>query len=496
MLHTQLAQRIKDAKTFIELFPFITRLLDIDALKTQLISALDKNSNIQQDKSIRHLFMSLNIFNGIPSDIMHANIISYLPSEDYVTLPLVCKQFRNVMLNHPFIFKEKGYKIDMRNSKHDHHCFFDHPSQSIMMNHDEQTKSDIMSLKTSKSLMDNIKYWSMNSKPPSNVLSKHENTLQKIEIGGYHLFGELSKNDTGSNAFQFEQCRILSIKDYYRILHPVPIIQNKDIFTRVQCLEIFNILSEKSIMRPPAMPPPNPMSFHGPGLISSKPVPIAADYSPEFYGNLNAILLYLSSTLKCFVLSCVNNVMNEVDQLLIIPQNVEWLKLRINCKLDLSKCNKLIGMDLDKPWACYGEYKWPRDYVIPFIYFRDSMSRCRNLSKPYAVDIFSHESNNKKLAPVRFLIVNSEYVRKAFDTEGVRINEILLKLNEKTQDATDKSLLCLELHEDESNDRMESLLTKILKYGFQDAKVRSEKIQKYQSWWAMKSGLWFRDLCM
>ena len=123
-MYQHLKSRIKQAQDIQELIPFIKYLTNIDELKLQLVSSLDthykiidNNKNESPDKrdisqcNIRPLFISLFKFNGIPSDIMHANIISYLPSKDYIQLPLVCKYFHNVMLNHPFIYNEKGYKV-------------------------------------------------------------------------------------------------------------------------------------------------------------------------------------------------------------------------------------------------------------------------------------------------------------------------------------------------------------------------------------------------
>ena len=100
-MYNHLRVKIQEAKDFVGLFPFIKFLTTINELKEQLISSLDKqyklsktiqpiddnsinNDNDTDSKcSIRSLFISLYKFNGIPSDIMHANIISYLPSKDY-----------------------------------------------------------------------------------------------------------------------------------------------------------------------------------------------------------------------------------------------------------------------------------------------------------------------------------------------------------------------------------------------------------------------------
>ena len=109
-MYNSLKEKIQNAQYFTDLLPLIASLFTFDHIKTDLISALDKkykatvSMESEQNSKIRPIFVALNTFNGIPSDVMHANIISFLPSRDYKKLPLVSKNFRNIMLKYPFIY--------------------------------------------------------------------------------------------------------------------------------------------------------------------------------------------------------------------------------------------------------------------------------------------------------------------------------------------------------------------------------------------------------
>eukprot|EP01084_Bolivina_argentea_P221732 375496_1 len=102
---TFLQNRIHDAKNMIELVPFMDCIMDLAEFKKQLSNLLIQ----QKDDKIRSLFISLNNLNGIPCDIIQAKIFSYLPASEYKKLPIVSKNFRNIMQNHPFIWNEKRY---------------------------------------------------------------------------------------------------------------------------------------------------------------------------------------------------------------------------------------------------------------------------------------------------------------------------------------------------------------------------------------------------
>ena len=116
-----LKDKLNTAKQTTDLIPFINVLTNVDNLKNILKKSLDEqyekqkqiNENNSSSNKIRSLFLSLYSLNGIPSDIIHANIISFLPSTEYKKLPLISKMFRNIMKNNPFIYNEKGYEVEL-----------------------------------------------------------------------------------------------------------------------------------------------------------------------------------------------------------------------------------------------------------------------------------------------------------------------------------------------------------------------------------------------
>ena len=114
-----LKNEIQSSNTLTDLWPFIQSLVSIEQLQNLAIECLDQchpelsNQCPKANTKIRKTFISTHTLNGITSDDVHANIISYLPSENYEDLLLISKHFRKIMLNHPFIFNDKGYKVHL-----------------------------------------------------------------------------------------------------------------------------------------------------------------------------------------------------------------------------------------------------------------------------------------------------------------------------------------------------------------------------------------------
>ena len=148
-MHYYLKQKVTKSKHTTDLIPFINQLIDIEDLKRQIIASLDKqyqkenslNSTpsealIESKSNLRSLFLSIFALNGIPSDIIHANIISFLPSKEYKKLPILSKHFRNVMINNPFIFNDKGYVIDLKFCNKNHSL---NKLSEIQILHENQT---------------------------------------------------------------------------------------------------------------------------------------------------------------------------------------------------------------------------------------------------------------------------------------------------------------------------------------------------------------------
>ena len=94
-MYYYLKQKLICSLQITDLIPFINTLLNIEELKQQILMSLAKQYEIENSKQpllsinleskskLRSLFISLFALNGIPSDIIHANIISFLPSKEY-----------------------------------------------------------------------------------------------------------------------------------------------------------------------------------------------------------------------------------------------------------------------------------------------------------------------------------------------------------------------------------------------------------------------------
>ena len=509
-MYNNLKERIQNAQYFTDLLSFIPLLFTLDQFKIDLISALEKkyeatsSMESEQNSQIRSIFVAFNIFKGIPSDIMHANIISFLPSKDYKKLPLVSKNFRNIMLNYPFIYNEKGYKISISNMMHTLlqtplKITFEHKCHSIVLSNEPINVPRSLLLEHSQIPINNIRYWSLNRNPAGSIkelLIKYQSSIHKLEIETYQ--DTINTITDKANGFKFEQCKMLSLSGSI-----LPVLENKDIFCKLQCLEIFyNTSMGMGGMPPPNMmamePPSNPMIGGPPsnpmmGMLMPEMIVMPPWMKPtkEFHSTLNKMLAHLSPTLKCLTLSLPRcSITNESDDTLVIPENIEWLKLKIDSKVDVSKCNKLIGMYLNKPSAFYGTIKWPKDYLIPFVDFSN-----RHCKDPLAANGCVMEEIFKD-PYARFVIIKTSTKRpkKQLYDYGVKISDISSRLNNKIQDTTDKSLVGLELHPSEINDEMESLFMKLMKYHFQDEEVRNAKIELYRTWWQSKSAEWIRDL--
>ena len=95
-MYHYLKQRLISSKQITDLIPFINTLSNLEQLKKQLLVSLDKQYEIEQSQQssneskskIRSTFISLFSLNGIPSDMIHAKIISFLSSKEYKKLPM------------------------------------------------------------------------------------------------------------------------------------------------------------------------------------------------------------------------------------------------------------------------------------------------------------------------------------------------------------------------------------------------------------------------
>ena len=70
--------------------------------------ANDTDNKLESEHLICGLFISLFALNGIPSDNIHAHILSFLPSKEYKKLPILSTHFRDIFKNSPHIYNNKG----------------------------------------------------------------------------------------------------------------------------------------------------------------------------------------------------------------------------------------------------------------------------------------------------------------------------------------------------------------------------------------------------
>ena len=124
-MHDYLQSKLKSINNVFDLIPFIKHLIPLNNIKIQLSAALhqqlqkyNKSKHNSQDQNnsnstIRSLFISSYSLSGIPSDDIHAKIISFLPSNEYKKLPMLSTHFRDIMKNHAYIYNKIGYTIDI-----------------------------------------------------------------------------------------------------------------------------------------------------------------------------------------------------------------------------------------------------------------------------------------------------------------------------------------------------------------------------------------------
>ena len=336
----------------------------IHSIIRQTTEIPSQESKVNTESSIRPLFISLYLFNGIPSDIMHANIISYLPSKDYTKSPVVCKHFRNIMLNNPFIYNEKRYRVvvDHWNNKlynSPETIKFNHVNREILINDYDKTKHDQLSLTKSKVPIYQIKHWvyyNISSTSKQETLSTPSSIIHKLTIDGQNIPNIEMFQQVLSEENNFKRCKIVLLK--HSGTNRCPIIKNKSTFSKLQCLE----LSVYTMM---------------PGMYVDK----------QFYKDLNSLLSNTPSTLRCLVLKLaqdygrlMNRMTSSDSTMITIPQNVEWFKMdnenRMHgfkqqatiLKIDITKCDKLIGIYLGHGYT-NNNIIWPKKYIVPYVYF-------------------------------------------------------------------------------------------------------------------------------
>ena len=559
LISNKLKRKIVNAKDIADLNPFIRQLLNIEDIKQQLILKLNQlQPNQQNINKLRSLYSQTYSFNGTPSDIMHANIISYLPSTDYIKLPLVSKQFRKIMYNYPFIFNEKGYSVDIDIHNYDNNVFesgkgptqikiwFDHWSKKVKIKDEpSDTKSGVPFTNETEIPINHIKYWAISRDLPKEIyrnLSKVQNIIHKLQISD-------DSSDKIANTewpWKFKNCHCLSMT----VFQHSAILCNTPLFCNLQCLEISAYLCDSNKI-----------------ILQTK----------QFVDGLNQMLSYLSQSLKCFSIMIEKRIplelrfadsetdnKGDIDPVqfdsikLDIPLNVEWLQLQgpfeeLICKVDLSKCNKMIGMYLERGIQ-QNDIIWPKEYVIPFVYFgtdqwnhteiinfttdsidesaspndnNDDNNQPNNnaftwppnnnsiqwnfhdnnndfhfqstslteisVSSPINATSRYYRINEDNIPNIRFIKFDrSHNVYDSYRYSSKTMKEIWLELKGNTQNITNKSLLCVVLADGEWSDDKMSFCEKLLEYCFDDAHLRRQKIEEYKRLWSLQSASWMK----
>eukprot|EP01084_Bolivina_argentea_P259885 438709_1 len=157
-MHNYLQKRLQSVNDPSDLIPYMQVLMPLNHLKIQLSSLLHQQYTSQsqtqpnqatndcetyhvegRDK-IRSLYIRLCSLNGIPNDVLHAKIISFLPSTEYKKLPMLSTHFRNIMRTYPFIYNHKKYSVQLllknraltKSSNHTQICVM-HNTQKVMI---------------------------------------------------------------------------------------------------------------------------------------------------------------------------------------------------------------------------------------------------------------------------------------------------------------------------------------------------------------------------
>ena len=172
--------------------------------------------------------------------------------------------------------------------------------------------------------------------------------------------------------------------------------------------------------------------------------------------------------------------------ILEIPPNTEWCFMRSrgdkNIVLDLSKCNKLIGVYLDDIDEI--QIIWPVDeeYIIPFICIGTSHGdkqklwenkiRYRQLNVKYVCFVTCGGAFSKMQGPQWRLDKN--------------VGITTVNINKRISDSDEK---CLVLDEESCD---ELLLDKILEYAVKEESIRYNMKERFERWWNLYYGLWIK----
>ena len=286
-MYTLLTQRLNSSKAITDLIPFIEKLIPLQQLQQYLKASLDtkyqcvksmevndgKEERIESENNIRSLFISLFALNGIPSDNIHAHILSYLPAREYKKLPLLSTHFRYILKKSTWLYNNNGYRIQLEISRNNlkleksddyqtaikvyHNSeFSNHPGIHFVALSSNIAKRNLSPENLNNMILpiSQIKRWKvfeewindfsfgMNTINPEidhfknkhnkymiDLLSQNASKIEKLEIM------RMVKADIIQNVFRYQYNHCIAI-----YLHNSSnIIINKSTFMNLECLEVF-----------------------------------------------------------------------------------------------------------------------------------------------------------------------------------------------------------------------------------------------------------------
>ena len=503
-MYYYLKQKLNTAKQITDLIPFIKKLMNIKELKQHLDTALDKEYKSAEPKSdinIRSLFVSLFSLNGIPSDNIHAHILSFLPSTEYKKLSLLSRHFKFICRNNPYLYNNMGYTVQLTFSL-DRKCLSKDSKTGIKVYHTgsswnpvgvyftamDKKKPSKLSSKDVNNLIipiKQIKRWKLreeyvwrdliqrhgilkdnewqdghNQYLCDDLLKTHINNIEKLQIQLKHkdiiesVFGE-------SN--QYNQCTVLSIMD------SKDIVFTKSTFQNLQCLE----------------------------LITDDEYSFGTEMSIE---NVKIIIEATPPSLKCFQYKSSKSrryrrlEMINTTETLRIPAQIEWCSIMTSASqtlsVDISDCDKLIGVQL----IGVNEEKiiWPNDgaYMIPFVCISTGKEKIRDknlnvkgvclLKKQRIVD------DDDSGYPWR----DSRYKWVYDDDEKMnKVNAIKVFDVEESKKSEEEKCMVLD-----RNGCDEILFYRILQYAVKDENKRNKVLKMCKRWWYLGSADWLKNI--
>ena len=500
-MYYYLKQKLNDAKQITDLIPFIEKLMNMNEIQQHLHTSLDKHYKSVETKSdlnIRSLFVSLFSLNGIPSDNIHAHILSFLPSTEYKKLSLLSKHFKFICSNHPYLYNNMGYivqlqfSVDSKTLSEDSKTGVDiyHKQErwgsSLGVNFAARNKMDPTKL-TSNDInnliipISQIKRWKIkeeyvwrdlgqrqlskkndfedghNKYLCEELLKIHSNKIEKLQV-------QLKNADIIQNVFNvwntFNQCTILSIMDSKDLK------LRKGTFTNLQCLE----------------------------LETDQEYSFDAEMSSE---NVNNIIRSTSTNLKCFHYKCskprryrvLRGNMNK-DETICIPADIEWLSIETNAPetvvIDMSECNKLIGVQLI---GIKEEHiTWPKNKtsMIPFVCISDGMQKIKERKLNIKAICLLKKQTIADADDYHHPWREARYKWIYDECDGLDTVSVMDALSESKNEEK-----CMVLDRD-ACDGM--LFYRVLEYAIKDENKRENILNMCKRWWYLGSAGWLKKI--